>query len=97
MLGNTYCLIDLTDLQLVFNSDSLNFFTLKQKLKIFTVSMMLVCIIKLVLSRISPMQFINAKILWLFKKQQIEKTLMKRHARYKTQFIETKTYRRVSK
>ena len=43
------------------------------------------------------MQFINAKILWVFKKQQIEKTLMKRHARYKTQFIESKTYRRVSK
>ena len=31
----TYSLVSLTDLQLIFNRDRLNFFTLEQKLKIF--------------------------------------------------------------
>ena len=54
-----------------------NFFKLEQKLRIFAVLLMLVCIIKLDLSKISLVEFLNVKALKVFTNQQIKQPYMK--------------------
>lgn len=62
MLGNADCFMNLT--QKIDHCERLNFLMVEQKLRIFTVLMMLVCIFKPdLLSKVSPMEFVSVKVL----------------------------------
>ena len=58
--------------QIKSHCETLNFFKLEQNLRSFIKLLMLVCIVKLNLSKISPVEFVNKRILYVLTDQQIE-------------------------